>query len=474
MDTLVKQLSHARDRKIVAVVGGGLSGSLFALKLSAAKPDWKILMVEEALHPGRGLAYGACGPQHLLNVPVTRMEVGLQPPFADWLRQRPGLLADALDESGGRLGEAYVPRQLFGDYIQQQITEALRQGLRLVPSRAIAVSQNSRFLHLADGRAIPVDIVVLATGHLSSHLPFKAKPSRRIIFDPWASGLDGIAPDATVLLVGSGLTMVDTVLSLRAQGHRGPLHAVSRHGLLPHAHKGGGTWPSFLDVRASPVKAFRAVRTAVRRAQEEGVPWQRVFDAVRPMVASVWHGWSIGQRAQFLHHLRAIWDVHRHRMAGRIATAIDGLVRDGTLKITAGRILALDEHKDGITLLLRPRRSRAYAVDVDVVINCTGPRTDLRNCRHALLQNLFTQGLIQSDPLGLGLESEDCAVKDAQGAVSNWIYALGPLTRPAWWEIVAVPEINVQIDRLVRRLGSEEDVAARPLHSVFLDIGAGI
>jgi uncharacterized NAD(P)/FAD-binding protein YdhS len=91
-----------------------------------------------------------------------------------------------------------------------------------------------------------------------------------------------------------------------------------------------------------------------------------------------------------------------------------------------------------------------------------------------LLQNLFTQDLIQSDPLGLGLESEDCAVKDAQGAVSNWIYALGPLTRPAWWEIVAVPEINVQIDRLVRRLGSEEDIAARPLHSVFLDIGAGI
>jgi uncharacterized NAD(P)/FAD-binding protein YdhS len=199
-----------------------------------------------------------------------------------------------------------------------------------------------------------------------------------------------------------------------------------------------------------------------------------VFDAVRPAVASVWQGWSIGQRAQFLRHLRAIWDVHRHRMAGRIATKIDDLIEDGTLKITAGRILALDEHRDGVTLLVRPRRARAYALNVDVVINCTGPCTDLRNSRHSLLQNLFSQGLVHSDPLGQGLESEDCAVKDARGATSNWIYALGPLTRPAWWEIIAVPEINAQIDQLVRRLNVERDVATRPLHSAFLDIGAGI
>jgi uncharacterized NAD(P)/FAD-binding protein YdhS len=266
--------------------------------------------------------------------------------------------------------------------------------------------------------------------------------------------------------------MVDTILSLRAQGHTGALHAVSRHGLLPRAHKDGGAWSSFLDVGASPVEALRAVRAAVRQAQRQDIPWQRVFDAVRPVVASIWHGWSLGQRAQFLRHLRALWDVHRHRMAGRIARVIDDLIAERDLKITAGHILALDEHKDGITLLLRPRRGRAYALDVDVVINCTGPRIDLRNSRHVLLQDLFAQGLIRSDPLGLGLESEDCAVKDAGDAVSDWIYALGPLTRPAWWEIIAVPEINAQIDRLVQRLSSER--AGRPLHAVFVDMGAGI
>ena len=144
------------------------------------------------------------------------------------------------------------------------------------------------------------------------------------------------------------------------------------------------------------------------------------------------------------------------------------------MKIIAGRVLALDEHKDGVTLLVRPRAQRAYALDVDVVINCTGPRTDLRKSRDPLLRNLFAQELIQSDPLGLGLASEDCAVKDARGEVSDWIYALGPLTRPAWWEIVAVPEINAQIDRLVHSLGSQKSADLRPLHAVFVDIGAGI
>jgi uncharacterized NAD(P)/FAD-binding protein YdhS len=109
-----------------------------------------------------------------------------------------------------------------------------------------------------------------------------------------------------------------------------------------------------------------------------------------------------------------------------------------------------------------------------VVINCTGPSTDLDHSRDELLNNLFSEDLIQHDTLGLGLESEDCAVKDAQGAIFDWIYALGPLTRPSWWEIVAVPEIAAQIDRLVRRLSAPQNKAARPLHSVFVDMGAGI
>ena len=272
----------AGAQRTVAVIGGGVSGGLFAAKLSAAQPNWKVLLIEDALHPGRGLAYGACGPHHLLNVPVSRMEVGLAPRFSDWLHRHPDLPAAALEESGGQQADAYVPRQLFGDYLQQRIGDELihgGSGLRHVQGRAVALSKGMRRLRLADGQSIAVDKVVLAMGHFFSSLPFKVAPSQRVISDPWAPGLGEISPDATVLLVGSGLTMVDTVLSLRAQGHKGVLYAVSRHGLLPGAHKGGGTWPAFLETPASPRKALRAVRSAVQQAQAQGIPWQRVFDA---------------------------------------------------------------------------------------------------------------------------------------------------------------------------------------------------
>jgi uncharacterized NAD(P)/FAD-binding protein YdhS len=161
-------------------------------------------------------------------------------------------------------------------------------------------------------------------------------------------------------------------------------------------------------------------------------------------------------------------------MAGRVGVRIDELLRRDILQVVPGRILAVDEHNNGVVVLLRPRGEKAQAVNLDAIINCTGPMTDLRDTKHALLRDLLAQGLIGSDPLGLGLESEDGAVRSTGDAVSDWLYALGPLTRPAWWEITAVPEINAQIDRLVRTIVGRPSDLATSLPAVFQDIGAGI
>ena len=123
---------------------------------------------------------------------------------------------------------------------------------------------------------------------------------------------------------------------------------------------------------------------------------------------------------------------------------------------------------------IRPRGKQAMAVEVDAVVNCTGPLLDVRRSHHPLLRDGLREGLICSDPLGLGLDTSDSAVVNADGKPSNWLFALGPLTRPAWWEITAVPEINAQVDRLVSRIAFDKHRADRPLASIFIDIGAGI
>jgi uncharacterized NAD(P)/FAD-binding protein YdhS len=91
-----------------------------------------------------------------------------------------------------------------------------------------------------------------------------------------------------------------------------------------------------------------------------------------------------------------------------------------------------------------------------------------------LFSDLSRRGLILPDPLGLGLESDDCAVLDARGRPSTWLYAVGPLTRPALWEITAVPEITAQLDRLSLALSRTETVSSPGLAEAFVDMGAGI
>ncbi len=257
--------------RTVAVIGAGFTGSLFALKLAQARADWTILLVEARQDCGRGLAYGACAPQHILNVPVSRMEVGLEPGFGDWLRARPGQLSEALAESGGVLADAFVPRQLFGDYIQQQLQSALVKrgaGIHRVHGEVMAVCGQPRRILLDDGRSLAADLVVLATGNPAPSPPWRASGLDGLVADPWAPGaLQGIGADAPVLLIGSGLTAVDVLLSLRAQGHRGAIHMLSRHGLFPRAHKAGGNWGTVLQAGVSPLEALRIVRAHVKQGR---------------------------------------------------------------------------------------------------------------------------------------------------------------------------------------------------------------
>ncbi len=482
---------QAEPQRTVAVVGGGLSGTVFALKLGRARPDLRIVIVDEPRRAGRGLAYGACSPMHLLNVPVNRMETGLEPRFIDWLAERPEATGEALAESGGDLASAFVPRALFGDYLEARLAEARATdqptGVHVVRGRAVAApGDGRRGIRLEDGRTIEAASVVLAIGNLPPGRPggvdawFYDTP----LFtpDPWAAdAFDGLDPAAPVLLVGTGLTMVDVALKLADLGHTGPMLAVSRRGLVARAHRAGGAWPPFLNAHLgeAPLALLRRIRAEVRAAEAAGAPWQRVFDAARPAVAAVWSRWSPAQRRQFLRHLRARWDVHRHRTAPRIDAALRSLLDRGQLQIKAARLAGFALAGDRARVRLRPRGGGGeQTVEAARVVNCTGPASALDQLALPLIDSLRAQGLIKPDGLGLGLETNDCAVLEAGGAVSSWLYALGPLTRPAWWEITATPEIVVQVDRLVGRMRDEAVAAApgggRDAAAAFLDLGAGI
>jgi uncharacterized NAD(P)/FAD-binding protein YdhS len=164
-----------RAAKTVVIVGGGFSGATFGLKLHRKCPDWRIIIAEPKKRLGRGVAYGACGPEHLLNVPVSRMEIGLKPSFADWLQHRRSAIAEALVESGLDLASAFVARRLFGEYVEERVKEALDSkslvGLSSVRGEVVRLLNDGRGVLLTDGRQIKADIVVLAMGNMPPRPP---------------------------------------------------------------------------------------------------------------------------------------------------------------------------------------------------------------------------------------------------------------------------------------------------------------
>ena len=470
--------------KTVVIVGGGFSGAIFGLKLHLRCPDWRIVIVERNKRLGRGVAYGACGPAHLLNVPVSRMEIGLTPSFAEWLQQRRGSIAEALLESELDLTAAFVPRRLFGEYLEERIHAALDSrslvGLSSIRGEVVRLLNENRGVLLTDGRQIKADIVVLAMGNLPPSPPGGPDTwlydSGFFVPDPWAmDAFSDVDPAEPLLLIGSGLTTVDIALRLQQQGHRGALLAISRRGLTPRTHATGGKWPEFLHAKipASPLALTKKIRQQVDLAASQNIPWQRVFDAARPAVPSIWNEWSPFSRRQFLRHLRPRWDVHRHRMAPRVSDAFARLQSSAALEVLSGRIVGYRPTGRFVEVTMRLRGGATRIFSAGHVVNCTGPGGDFARIAIPLIAELRDRKLAVSDPLGVGLETRDCAVIDNNGAASSWLFALGPLTRPAWWEITAVPEINLQIDRLVAQLISPV-TAHRLTATDFMDMGGGI
>ena len=326
------------------------------------------------------------------------------------------------------------------------------------PSRQPATGRQK--IHLRGGHRLLAGRVVLALGNAPPSDPlasWDAGNGSRYFRDPWsADTLEGVEGLGSILLVGSGLTSVDVAVQLRVRGCRGTIHVVSRHGLLPQPHKATDACPPFWN-ESSP-KSVRGllslVRKQVRQAQQEDIDWQSVFDSLRPLVARIWQSLPEPERRRFLRHVRPYWEVHRHRAAPQIAQSIAEQLSSGQIQLHAGRITDYQEEKYGVKVTYRDRKSgRANALQVDRVINCTGPEIDCRRLESPLMSSLLAKGLARPDPLFLGLDvSLDGALISGDATTSQTLYAVGPARKGSLWESTAVPELREQIHKLAQHL----------------------
>jgi uncharacterized NAD(P)/FAD-binding protein YdhS len=445
----------------VAIVGGGASGLLTAIQiLSQSGPRGpRVYLIEKEETFGFGAAYATNDPLHLLNVRAGSMSAfpNLPAHFCDWLKANDG-------EAQPSSPLSFVTRQTYGGYLRSLLRDAAlgpeaAGRFYLVPDEAVSILTTScgKFrLRLALGKDIEADCVVLAIGNAPPHPPGVEDKgvlaSPHYIGDPWSfAATEFGAKDGTTLILGTGLTMVDMVLSLERAGHRGPIIALSRRGLLPRRHAATVSFspPAPPPLVSNIMADLRTVRGTVRDLAVHGRGWRDVIDSLRPITGAYWRSLPRSEQKRFLRHLRVWWEVHRHRLAPEAADRLDALIKSGQLQILRGRLRSLSltgSLSAPVSVDWLPYAERMTAhLPVSRIINCMGPGHDPTRSPSPLMRQMLAAGLIKPDALGLGIAvNGDGRVIGRHSRPLPPLFALGPVTRGTFWEVTAIPDIRVK------------------------------
>ena len=455
----------------LVVIGAGFCGVAVAVQLMRrCAPGTTVCLVNESGRMARGLAYGTHSPAHLLNVPAGNMSALPDEPdhFLRFCRQQ------APEVQPGD----FVSRQIYGDYLESLLAahEAGPGGssLQRIVGRVTSLqpadpgAREPAQLHFLDGQVLRADHVVLAFGHFAPRSPLSAEDERDAgdgyVHDPWrADALARIGPDDGVMLVGAGLTSMDVVLSLNAQGHRGPLLSLSRRGLAPVPHRPVGNGPqhvagaSLMSRLGGTLREMVATLRAEARTQAlAGTDWRDLMGALRAATPQLWAGLSEADRARFLRHVRPYWEVLRHRCAPQAHAEHEALVAAGRLQRMAGRVEGVRRTQAGLEVAVQRRGGGGVERrTVQAIVNCTGPTADLSRSSSPLVHQLLKDGLLCADRHALGLLVDSrYRVLDKGGLAVPGLNYIGPLLKALHWEATAVPELRDHALRLAQEVSA--------------------
>lgn len=452
--------------KRISIIGGGASGTLLAVNLlrSATNSPTHINLIERQRRLCKGVAFSTTDDVHLLNVPAAKMgafpdDVGH---FHSWLGERGFAFAPA----------DFVPRRIFSEYLRDVLDKSIAEkpeniSFDLIDDDAVNILDNGGLatVMLSGGREVFSDKVALAFGNFLP--PDPAVPdtgfleSDKYFRNVWQDGIyDKLDPEDRVVIIGTGLSMVDVVLKLDSRKHRGEIIAVSTRGLLPAVHKLGFEYPAFNDEvvgREKITEIFTSVRKHIDAASAGDSDWRAVIDVLRPVTQQLWLGLPIEEKRYFLQHLSRYWNVARHRIPPSAAAIIDELRGTGRLQIRRGRLKNIRVTEEKCFLLRYLDMGVEMSVNADAIFNCIASEANFERAGSELVDNLLRTGMIRNSPLRIGLDATtDGRLINADGAVNERLSTLGTALKGLLWETTAIPEIRVQARDLAARLVKDD------------------
>ncbi|MDT8411746.1 MAG: FAD/NAD(P)-binding protein [Vicingaceae bacterium] len=448
------------------IIGAGFSGIMTAVQLinKSTKPC-EILLIEKDKNIG-GAAYNPYSDKHLLNVSTNKMSAFPDNPdhFLGWVMQQD----EFIEKDKTLIANAYLPRKLYGEYLK----EIWKEAKKLAEEKAIKISfinaaiseldliENSIALLLENGTKLIVDQCVIATGN---HIPRNRKienmdfyQSPNYFQNPWKrASVQNVNNDLPVLIIGNGLTMVDTVFGLLEQGFKGSIYSISPNGfnILPHRH-GGLQYSKLVEELSDNMTLYDLTKLVIKHikaVREYGVSAEPVINSLRPYTQKIWQSFSDREKEIFMARLRHLWGVARHRLPMHSHDKIQQLRIDGKLHIHSGKIINIKETNKGIEVhYFNKKENKQSSIMVSRVINCTGPNTDLTKQKDNFLKKCLQKGIVNQDGLKLGISAniKTFQILDTNGNIHSNLFTLGSNLSGELWESTAVNELRGQTEKL--------------------------
>jgi uncharacterized NAD(P)/FAD-binding protein YdhS len=461
--------------KKIGIIGGGFTGTMTAVQLiDKSTEPCEIILINERETLNKGIAYNPYSDKHLLNVIAGKMSAypDKSEHFLEWVMQKDEFKTN--DKT--LIANSFLPRQIYGEYLCNIWEEAEKRAeskqiqITVIDSFVVDldVSEEVISLWLDNNQKLNVDDCVIATGN---HIPRNPRIKNMDFYNspnyfqnPWkVESVKDTNENLPVLIIGNGLTMVDTVLGLLEQGFKGEIYSISPNGfnILPHRHNGLKYSKLIEELRddMSIYELVKLINKHIKTVREYGVSAEPIIDSLRPQTQRIWKSFSEQERELFMSRLRHLWGVARHRIPLHSHDKIQQLRIDGKLHINSGKIIDIVESTESITVqYFDKKENELKVINVSRIVNCTGPETDLMNLEKSFLKNCLLKGILTQDNLKLGIKAntETFQITNSYGKPHTNLYTIGSNLKGELWESTAVNELRGQAEKLAEKLKAQQ------------------
>lgn len=477
--------------KTLSIIGMGACGvAAFAEIVTRLRYDREarpvIHLVERDSELGRGLAWGTDQPGHLLNTESRLMGLYAHEPehFRAWLEHRRTAAGTPLAPEGVE----YPPRCEYRVYIQDVLADTLAQAdaigldVRIHRSEVVAIEgdHDAATIHLSDGSRFETEVTLLTLGTPDAARFGDLDGAEGYFDSPYPSGrmIDGIDRNQTVVILGSGLSAIDALMTLLDVGHQGRVHMISKEGMLPRVEipapeepyerkyltlgnvhrlirERGGAF-SVVDLfrlfrreaeeaAGAPIDwraedrtngdAQAALGRDIAAAEARREPFQRILTSTRHESTEMWNLLSPLDQTRF-----GSW-IAPHFATARFVTPMinarriaDAMAR-GLLSVH-GDVAGTERAGDGDGFVVR--FENGDALSSPVVVNATGQASRLDEMKEPLVHDLLDKRWLQPHPAGgARAHRATCRIISASREAPR-LYALGQLLNGELRDVNAV------------------------------------